>query len=208
MASADLHLAGAPFTSSNLHREGLLMRASLGSLGLIASCDSGARDNRSLWHTPCVRSPFVLAIVATACASQVDVRSVRSEVQAFAHSIASDVTRDGPNAWRRYLSDAPEFFMIVNGHMVFASGAAAAAAVDGLSRLISKVELRWGDVHVDPLGPDLAIIAAPYHEVRVGSDGKRVEEDGYFTAVAQRRDSRWWLRDAHWSVPLPAAAMP
>jgi hypothetical protein len=30
-------------------------------------------------------------------------------------------------------------------------------------------------------------------------NGKPVLERGYFTAVAQLRDGRWQLRDAHWS---------
>jgi hypothetical protein len=154
-----------------------------------------------------MRAPL-LAIVVTACAPHSDPASVRSEVQAYAQLVANDVTRSGPTAWKRHLVGAPEFFMVVDGQMVFPSGAAATAAVDGLARVIAKVELRWGDVRVDPLGADLAVIAAPYHELRVGADGKHVDEDGYFTAVAERRDGRWWLRDAHWSVPMPAASVP
>jgi hypothetical protein len=150
----------------------------------------------------------ILTIAVAACAPRGDTASVRSEVQAYTRLVADDVTRDGPAAWKRHLAEAPEFFMVVNGQMVFPSGAAAAGAVDGLARMIAKVELRWGEVRVDPLGADLAVIAAPYHEMRVDADGKRVDEDGYFTAVAQRRDGRWWLRDAHWSVPMPAASVP
>jgi hypothetical protein len=72
----------------------------------------------------------------------------------------------------------------------------------------ATIELTWGDtIRIDPLAPDLAVIGAPYHEVRVDRDG-HVEERGYFMGVAQRHAGGWQLRDAHWSVETPPAVVP
>jgi hypothetical protein len=52
---------------------------------------------------------------------------------------------------------------------------------------------------VDLLAPDLAVVGASYHELQVWADGRHVEDNGYFTGVAQYRDGRWQFRNAHWS---------
>jgi hypothetical protein len=78
---------------------------------------------------------------------------------------------------------------------------AATHGIEELRRVNRHIELRWEDsVRVDPLAPGLAVLAAPYHEVRVDSAGKRVVEVGYFTGVAEHGADGWRLRDAHWSV--------
>jgi hypothetical protein len=41
--------------------------------------------------------------------------------------------------------------------------------------------------------------------VIVEASGRRVDERGYFTGVAEKRGDHWQLRNAHWSV-APAAA--
>ncbi|MGB7623480.1 MAG: hypothetical protein WBN92_14110, partial [Terriglobia bacterium] len=69
--------------------------------------------------------------------------------------------------------------------------------------------LNWGeDLRVDPLTPDLAVVAASYHEVLVNTAGRRVEETGFFTGTAEYRDGRWQLRNAHWSVAAPPPPVP
>ena len=82
----------------------------------------------------------------------------------------------------------PVFFMAADGHMAFPNHAAAMAAIPELVRTIKQIELRWGDdLRVDPLTPDLAAVGTSYHEVRVSPDGHRVEEDGFFTGIAERK---------------------
>jgi hypothetical protein len=67
--------------------------------------------------------------------------------------------------------------------------------------VIRHIEIRWGDgLRVDPLGPGLAMVAAPYVEVRVDAAGQRVEEAGYFTGVAEHHAEGWRFRNAHWSL--------
>ena len=60
-------------------------------------------------------------------------------------------------------------------------------------------------VRVDPLAENFAVVGASYHEVRVDTAGKRVDEDGFFTGTAEKREGRWQFRNAHWSA---AAAAP
>ena len=130
--------------------------------------------------------------------------AVDSGVRSFMRDVAHDVTQDGPAAWRKYFADTPAFFMAVNGKIAFANSAEVTAGLPQVALVLKQVELKWGDdLRVDPLAPDLAVVAAPYHELQVWADGHRVEENGYFTGVAQYRDGRWQFRDAHWSAPVP-----
>lgn len=134
--------------------------------------------------------------------------AIADSVRAFADSIALGVTARGPAAWRDYFSDGPEFFMASEGRLVFPNSDVAERAIQELVGQISSIELSWGDsLRVDPLAPGLAVIAAPYHEVRVDPAGDGVMEDGYFTGVAEHGPTGWRLRDAHWSV-TPAADGP
>jgi hypothetical protein len=133
--------------------------------------------------------------------------SMEQSARAFVATVARDITREGPIAWHRYFDDGPAFFMAVNGRLVFADGKAAHATIPAIARAITHIELTWGsNVRVDPLSPDVVLIGAPYHEMRIGSGGERLEEDGFFTGVAERHDGRWRFRNAHWSVPASSAS--
>lgn len=126
--------------------------------------------------------------------------AVDGEVRAFADNVAHDVTQDGPAAWRKHFSESPAFFMAADGHLQFADSASATAGIQGLTRAIKHIELKWSDVRVDALTAELASMGAGWHEAAEMSDGKRMESDGYFTGIAERRDGRWRFRNAHWSV--------
>ncbi len=135
--------------------------------------------------------------------------AVTADVRGFMSTVAQDITRDGPTAWRREFADTPAFFMASEGRLAFADSAAATAGIAQLPKFIAKLELRWGDdLRVDPLTPDLAVVGSSYHESRFDPAGKRTEENGYFTGVAQFRQGRWEFRDAHWSVVPAAPAAP
>lgn len=134
---------------------------------------------------------------------------ITKDVKKFARTVAHDVTEEGPTAWRRHFADTPSFFMASEGRLVFPNSAAATHAIDELSRAIKKIELRWGDdLRVDPLTPNLAVLATTYHETRTNAAGQRAEEDGYFTGIVEYRSGRWQFRDAHWSVPVTPAQVP
>ncbi len=135
--------------------------------------------------------------------------AIADSARAFAESIAAGVTAHGPAAWRDYLADEPPFFMASEGRLVFPNSDSAARAIQTLASAIPHVELRWADsLRVDPLAPGLALLAAPYHETRIDAKGHRVEEDGFFTGIAEHRGDRWQLRNAHWSVPVPPSPVP
>ena len=129
---------------------------------------------------------------------------VADSVRTFMETLAREVTRDGPAAWRRQFATDTAFFMASEGRLVFSSAAAAGRGIDELTRVIAHIELRWGgDVRVDPLGPGLAMVGASYTEMRVDTAGHRVDEMGYFTGLAEHRAEGWRFRDAHWSVVGP-----
>jgi hypothetical protein len=129
---------------------------------------------------------------------------VDSGVRAFMRDVARDVTQEGPTAWRKYFADTPAFFMAADGKIAFANSAEATAGIQQVAIAIKQVELKWGDdLRVDPLAPDLAVVAASYHELQVWADGRRVDENGYVTGVVQYRNGRWQFRDCHWSEPVP-----
>ena len=70
-----------------------------------------------------------------------------------------------------------------------------------LTQAIKKIELKWGDpLRVDPLTENLAVMAAPWHEFVTLADGKLLDNSGYFTAVAEKRNGHWQFRNAHWST--------
>ena len=133
---------------------------------------------------------------------------VPDSVRAFMQTVAREVTRDGPAAWRRQFADDAAFFMASEGRLVFSSAAAASKGIDELTHVIAHIELRWGgDVRVDPLAPGLAMVGASYTELRADTAGHRVDELGYFTGLAEHRAEGWRFRDAHWSVVGPPATV-
>ena len=138
--------------------------------------------------------------------------ALADSVRAFLETVAREVTRDGPAAWRRQFADDAAFFMASEGRLVFPSAEAARRGIDELVRMIAHIELRWGggggdSVRVDAIAPGLAVVAAPYTEVRVDTAGHRMNETGFFTGLAEHRPEGWRFRDAHWSVVGPPPAV-
>ena len=132
----------------------------------------------------------------------------REDVKAYTSAVAHDVTQPGPAAWRRHFADSPSFFMASVGHLVFPNSASATKGIQDFARTIDHMELHWGeDLRVDPLTPDLAVIATPWHEIRVDTSGNRVDETGFFAAIAEYRNGHWQFWNAHWSVAGPPPAV-
>ena len=145
---------------------------------LMASCKSGNQD-----------------IVAEQQAK------VKTGVTQFADSIATNITRDGPIAWLKYFNDSPTFFMASDGQLVFNSHDAADKFIKTtLIKAITKINLKWSNLRIDPLTPDIAMMAANFHEDLTDNTDKTTPCDGYFTAVAQQTGKGWQLRNAHWSI--------
>ena len=135
--------------------------------------------------------------------------AVEDSVRTFVLNVAHDVTQEGPAAWSKYFADDPAFFMADEGHLVFPNSQSANQATQNLTRTIKSIDLRWGDdLRIDPLTPNLAMVAAPYTEVRIDTEGHRITESGYFTGLAEYRSGRWQFRDAHWSVAAAPSKVP
>jgi hypothetical protein len=129
--------------------------------------------------------------------------AIDESVRTFMHTVAHDVTQEGPLAWLKFFNTGPEFFMAVNGQLAFPNAAAAKEGTQNFARTINRIDLTWGDdLRVDPLTAELAVVAASWREVQVDKAGHRIEEAGYFTGLAEYRDGRWRFRDAHWSAPI------
>jgi hypothetical protein len=129
---------------------------------------------------------------------------VNGAVRSFMATIARDVTREGPTAWRNHFANSPAFFMVNDGQMAFPDSAAATKGTEAFAATIKSIRLEWGsDLRVDPLTPKFAVVAVSFFEDQEQLTGKHVEERGYFTGVAELRDGRWRLRDAHWSSARP-----
>jgi len=94
--------------------------------------------------------------------------------------------------------------MAVNGQMAFPNGAAAQEGTEKFAQTISHIQLKWGgDLRVDPLTAELAVVAASWREVQVDTAWHRVDEAGYFTGLAEYREGHWQFRNAHWSAQVP-----
>jgi len=130
--------------------------------------------------------------------------AIQQDVRAYAGTIAHDITTEGPSGWSKHFSSSPVFFMASEGKLAFPDSASANSAIQQLAQSVKQIELTWGDdLRVDPLTPQFAVIGASYHEVRVETSGKRIDEKGFFTATAENTNGHWQLRDAHWSVLAP-----
>lgn len=127
--------------------------------------------------------------------------TVEQNVRQLMQSVARDVSQQGPLAWLKYFEAGPSFFMAVNGQMAFADGTAASEGTQSFSRTIQHIELQWGDLRVDALTSEFAVVGAPWREISVDRAGRRLEDAGFFTALAEFRDGRWQFRNAHWSSP-------
>ena len=135
-----------------------------------------------------------------------DAAGVVQAVRTFTATVALDVTQEGPLAWGKFFEDNPAFFMAVNGQMAFPNGTAAKNGIQNVALALKHIDLKWGDdLRIDPLTPELAVVAAPWREIQIDSAGHRVEETGFFTGLAEFREGRWQFRNAHWSSPISAS---
>jgi hypothetical protein len=150
-----------------------------------------------------------LALLFASCRcvapSELDASSVgeiEGGVRQMASSIARDVAADGPNEWLRYFADDREFFLANNGNLQIANFEDAKIFLNRYSVGVAHLELTWGEIRVDAVTPDVAMMASPYREVITDTGGHVSHYDGYFTGLAVRTKTGWKLRNAHWSSPV------
>jgi hypothetical protein len=132
--------------------------------------------------------------------SAVEATRVDGAVRHLMSTIAHDVTHDGPAAWSKHFEKSPAFFMVDDGQMAFPDSAAATKGIQDFADTIKSIRLEWAnDLRVDPLTANFAVVAASYFEEQEPVSGKLIQERGYFTGIAELKDGRWQIRDAHWS---------
>ena len=135
--------------------------------------------------------------------------AVQAGVRAFMADVAREVSAGGPTAWQRFFVDDPSFFMASEGQLFFPNGQPMGQWIQGITHFIKTVHLQWGDaLRIDALTPTLAVVGAPYVEIRTDPQGQQMTERGYFTGVAEYRNGGWLFRDAHWSVAPAATKTP
>jgi hypothetical protein len=183
---------------------------------LSSPCQGGLHHLKGFTLRKLFVASFLAALVLAACSAHApkapesqslspsQSAAIQDAVKSFAQTVAHDVTHDGPTAWHRYLEDSPAFFMASNGFLVFPNSAAATAGINRFAATIKHIELTWGDdLRVDPLTPNLAVVAATYREVQDFTSGESVTETGFFTGTAEFLDGRWQFRNAQWSQVVP-----
>ena len=164
-----------------------------------------------IWQSTLLLTAFALAGCSARTAGLVQSQSptpasaaaAGESARTFMRTVAHDVTQEGPLAWLKFFDTGPAFFMAVNGQLAVPNVAAAEEGTRNFARTINRIELIWGDdLRIDPLTAELAVVAASWREIQVDKDGHRIEEAGYFTALAEYRDGHWRFRDVHWSAPI------
>jgi hypothetical protein len=126
---------------------------------------------------------------------------VKKNVTQMVESIAKNVSDKGPVAWLFYFENTPDFFMVSEGQLKFPNKDTATNFINNtLVHNISKIELHWSNIRIDPLTRELASIGAIFHEDIINVDGKKILVDGYFTGIAHQTSQGWKLHNAHWSI--------
>lgn len=129
-----------------------------------------------------------------------EMASVQDSVRLMAEAIAKDISREGPVAWLRYFENTPGFFMASDGELVFPNYDSAKNFINTtLVKSISKIELHWSNMRIEPFSGEFAGLAAIFHEDITDAAGKTFPQDGYFTALAHQTKQGWKLQHAHWS---------
>lgn len=125
---------------------------------------------------------------------------VQDNVNQLVANISKDISHKGVVAWLDYFEDSPDFFMAADGQMAFRNYHTAQSYINNrLVKSVSKINLAWDNIRVDPLTADLASVGAEYYEDLTDTAKKAISINGYFTATAHFTGKTWKLRNAHWS---------
>jgi hypothetical protein len=139
-------------------------------------------------------------LVSSKGVCQTDTLGVEKGVRHMADAIVRDLHNDGPIAWLRYFAESNHFFMASNGQLAFPNNDSASFFVRAYAKTMRQIDLTWDGIRVDSLTPHLAVLAASFHEVLIGTTGKQDTSAGYFTGIVEYFPAGWKLRDAHWSI--------
>ncbi len=126
---------------------------------------------------------------------------VKDNVSQMTANIVSDLKVKGPIAWLDYFENSPGFFMAVQGALAFGDYQSANTYVrDTLVKTFRQITLQWDHLHIDPLTSTLASVGTGFHEEIIDSAGRKISQEGYFTALVEKTIRGWQLRNVHWSL--------
>ena len=153
-------------------------------------------------------SIFLLPGLLLSCSSQKasslstnEAIAVKDSVQLLANNTAKDISTKGPIAWLSYFEDSPDFFMASDGVIAFRDYHSGEVFIkDTLIKQIPRINLKWANIRIDPLTPQLATLAADFHEDLTITGDKMVPVEGYFTATAHQTSKGWKYLNVHWSI--------
>jgi hypothetical protein len=125
---------------------------------------------------------------------------VKDSVTGMMMRISADITKGGPRQWLSYFEDDPGFFMASDGTVKFGDFQSATAYTrDSLSLIMSRISLTWDHLRIDPLDRNFASIGADFSEDITLTNGQKVSDVGFFTAVAHFDGTTWKLRNLCWA---------
>ncbi|MES2177652.1 MAG: nuclear transport factor 2 family protein [Gemmatimonadota bacterium] len=123
---------------------------------------------------------------------------------------AYDLTTPG-DAVARLMSLYPTSGAVISasGGIVSTSRDTLAAGLrafwDNVGRNMREPKWTWGDMHVDVVGPDAAVLTTTYRVPHLTPRGEPHVLAGAWTAVFQRRGGKWVIIQEHLSdLPQPA----
>lgn len=101
-----------------------------------------------------------------------------------------------------YYADGDALTYVAQGR-VTRSKTAFRNLVETQLRALASADLRWQDVYVDVLTPDVAVATATYHFTAGFPDGGSARTTGSYMCIFERREGRWAIRYSSHTFPPP-----
>lgn len=150
---------------------------------------------------------LLLALVLGGCAGAASAGNDAALADTLKARIESAYDFTRPGAAERMNALYPD-----TGRVISASGgqiltspdslrAGIAAFWDNVGRNMRDPRWVWGEVYVDRLGPDAAVLSATWSVPHIAPTGRPHVIQGAWTAVFRRIDGRWMIVTEHLSVP-------
>ena len=151
--------------------------------------------------------PSLLALILAGCAGSGSAGNDAALADTLKARIESAYDFTRPGAAERMNALYPD-----TGRVISASGgqiltspdslrAGIAAFWDNVGRNMRDPRWVWGEVYVDRLGPDAAVLSATWSVPHIAPTGRPHVIRGAWTAVFRRIDGRWMIVTEHLSVP-------
>jgi ketosteroid isomerase-like protein len=150
---------------------------------------------------------IALALLGYACAPASDAVATAALEDTLTHQIEAAYDFTQPDVVERMSALYPD-----TGRVISASGGYVTTTADSLRQGLadfwanvgvnmSDPRWEWGDVHVDRLSPDAAVLTATWSIPHIAPTGRPHTISGAWTAVFRRMDGEWKVIQEHLTVP-------